>query len=128
MLKGGDKEMNRKSRDSKSSLAEWVLSFIARFKSASRERQMFVVETLSLGGKRELKLVECAGHRYLVGCANEVQAIVPVKSLELSSVENETHVVRTDAQRLFTAELIQRDGLQMPPQCTGEAVTREVLA
>ncbi len=46
-------------------------------------RQLSLVETLSLGGKKQLILVECSGVRYLVGCADGVQAIVPA-SVQMS--------------------------------------------
>lgn len=42
-------------------------------------RQMRLVETLSLGGRRQMMLVVCQGERFLVGCgADEVQTIVHV--------------------------------------------------
>jgi flagellar biosynthetic protein FliO len=60
-------------------LAAWVL---ARFRAlrgvhSSEHKQMRVLETLSLGAKRQLMLVECGSDRYLVGCGGEsIQTIV----------------------------------------------------
>jgi flagellar biogenesis protein FliO len=60
-------------------LAAWVL---ARFRAlrgvhSSEHKQMRVLETLSLGAKRQLMLVECGSERYLVGCGLEsIQTIV----------------------------------------------------
>ena len=42
-------------------------------------RQMQVIETLSLGGRRQLALVSCGGERYLVGVGEErIETIVRV--------------------------------------------------
>jgi flagellar biogenesis protein FliO len=60
-------------------LAAWVL---ARFRAlrgvhSVEQKQMRLLETLSLGGKRQLMLVECGSERYLVGCGLEsIQTIV----------------------------------------------------
>jgi len=60
-------------------LAAWVL---ARFHAlrgvqSAEHKQMHLLETLSLGGKRQLMLVECGSERYLVGCGLEsIQTIV----------------------------------------------------
>ena len=35
------------------------------------EQHMELVETLSLGGKRQVLLIECEGERYLVGCGQD---------------------------------------------------------
>ena len=44
------------------------------------QRQMKVVETLSLGGKKQLVLVQCGGERYLVGTgAESVETMVRVE-------------------------------------------------
>ena len=61
-------------------LAAWLLR---RLKTARRkgsaEPSMDHLETLSLGGRRQLMLVECDGQRYLVGCgAESIHSIVPV--------------------------------------------------
>jgi flagellar biogenesis protein FliO len=45
------------------------------------EKQMQLLETLMLGGKRQLMLVRCGGERFLVGGSLEsVETIVPVAS------------------------------------------------
>ena len=45
------------------------------------ERSMKLVETLQLGGKRQLMLVSCGAQQYLVGAgADGVQTIVPVNA------------------------------------------------
>ncbi len=38
--------------------------------------QMELVETLSLGGKRQVMLIECQGERYLVGCGPDAVATI----------------------------------------------------
>ncbi len=37
---------------------------------------MELVETLSLGGKRQVMLIECQGERYLVGCGPDAVATI----------------------------------------------------
>ncbi len=37
----------------------------------ARVQQMQLIETLSLGGKRQVMLVDCEGERFLVGCGGE---------------------------------------------------------
>ncbi len=52
--------------------------------TSKAERQMRVVETLSLGGRRQVHLVACAGQTFLVGCgADSVQCIAPVPASPL---------------------------------------------
>jgi len=47
--------------------------------AARAERSMKLVETLQLGGKRQLMLVSCEGRQFLVGAgADGVQSIVAV--------------------------------------------------
>ena len=54
---------------------------------ARAERSMKVLETLQLGGKRQLMLVNCGSQQYLVGAgADGVQTIVPVNSGGTSEV------------------------------------------
>jgi len=69
-------------------LAEWILRAVPAWwamrarGNATPARQMTVVETLSLGGRRQMMLVICQGERFLVGCgADEVQTIVHVPGL-----------------------------------------------
>ena len=40
------------------------------------EQHMELVETLSLGGKRQVMLIECEGERYLVGCGPDSVATI----------------------------------------------------
>lgn len=44
------------------------------------ERELSVVETLSLGGKRQLALVMCGERKFLVGMAESVDSIVPIET------------------------------------------------
>jgi flagellar biogenesis protein FliO len=62
-------------------IAAWVLNKLLTFRgrSATEKRELSLLETLSLGGKRQLILVACGGQRYLVGVGPEsVQTIVLV--------------------------------------------------
>src|SRR5580698_9686502 len=64
-------------------LAAWVLRGLRRWRNSaiSEPRQMRVVETLALGGRRQLTLVACGTERFLVGgSAESVDAIVKVRS------------------------------------------------
>src|ERR1700759_422210 len=48
---------------------------------ASQKKQLQLVETLSLGGKRQLMLVTCAGESFLVGGSFEsVETIVRLRA------------------------------------------------
>jgi flagellar biogenesis protein FliO len=54
---------------------------------ARAERSMKVVETLQLGGKRQLMLVSCGAQQYLVGAGVDgVQTIVPVHASAANEV------------------------------------------
>ncbi len=64
-------------------LAGWAISLMKnrRYLREASERQMRLEETLSLGGKRQLLLVNCAGEKFLVGGSLEsVEVIVPLRS------------------------------------------------
>jgi hypothetical protein len=64
-------------------LAGWVLGRLRvwRGQPEMRRKQLRIVETLSLGGKRQLILVTCAGESFLVGGGMEsVDAIVRLKA------------------------------------------------
>jgi len=66
------------------SLAGWMLEILRRLHRESRPeaRLMRLVETLPLGGKRQLMLVSCAGEHFLVGGGPEnLETIVRVRSL-----------------------------------------------
>ena len=63
-------------------LAGYLLEMIRGVRGrrcAAAARQMHLVETLSLGGKRQLMLVECAGERFLIGGGMEsIETIVQI--------------------------------------------------
>jgi hypothetical protein len=61
-------------------LAGWLVGLIRRHRDAPKARkQMRVVETLALGGRRQLILVACGSERFLVGSgADRVDSIVRV--------------------------------------------------
>jgi flagellar biogenesis protein FliO len=64
-------------------LTGWVLGLLRSWRGQSgvQQKQMQLVETLSLGGKRQLMLVSCGGERFLVGGGLEsVETIVRVKT------------------------------------------------
>lgn len=66
-----------------SGLAGWVLGLLRGFRSERKSeiRQMHLVETLPLGGKRQLMLVTCAGEYFLVGGGPEsLETIVRVRA------------------------------------------------
>jgi flagellar biogenesis protein FliO len=55
----------------------WVWSLWAQVRQKG-QRRMRVVETLPLGGKRSLFLVECEGKTFFVGCGGDaVNCIYP---------------------------------------------------
>lgn len=65
-------------------LAGWMLAFLRRLRreSPSEARLLHLLETLPLGGKRQLMLVSCAGEHFLVGGGPEsLETIVRVRSL-----------------------------------------------
>lgn len=67
-------------------LAGWVVGALQgrvrikwRTAAAQRMRQMQLLETLPLGGKRQVMLIACDGEHYLVGCGPDtVTALVKV--------------------------------------------------
>jgi flagellar biogenesis protein FliO len=64
-------------------LAGWVLGMLRGWRGLHvvqvKQKQLQLVETLPLGGKRQLMLVSCAGERFLVGGGMEsVETIVRV--------------------------------------------------
>ena len=64
-------------------LAGWVLGLVRgrRGQRLTQQRQLQLVETLPLGGKRQLMLVTCAGEGFLVGGSFEsVETIVRLKA------------------------------------------------
>lgn len=72
-----------KATEGTSSLAERLLGALRGLRSQrqSAAKQMQLLETLPLGGKRQLMLVSCAGERFLVGGGVEsIETIVRVGS------------------------------------------------
>jgi hypothetical protein len=68
-------------------LAGWALGLLRglRCRPEIQQRQLRLVETLPLGGKRQLMLVTCAGERFLVGGGLEsVEAIVRLQAQVLA--------------------------------------------
>lgn len=66
-----------------SGLAGWVLGLLRGWRRECKPgtRQMHLVETLPLGGKRRLMLVTCAGEYFLVGGGPEsLETIVRVRA------------------------------------------------
>jgi flagellar biogenesis protein FliO len=64
-------------------LAGWVLDLLRSWRGQreSQRKQLQLLETLPLGGKRQLMLVSCAGERFLVGGGLEsVETIVRLKA------------------------------------------------
>jgi flagellar biogenesis protein FliO len=60
-------------------LVGWMLSMLDSWRGAGEacQRQLRLIETLPLGGKKELMLVTCAGESFLVGGGAEgVETIV----------------------------------------------------
>jgi flagellar biogenesis protein FliO len=72
-----------KALSSPAGLAGWLLNRLSgvSVKRQADEKKMHLIETLSLGGKRNLMLVSCAGELFLVGGSFEgVESIVRVQS------------------------------------------------
>ena len=66
----------------------WLLGLVAQHGSARERRDLRVIETLALGGRKQLLLVACGTERYLVGTgADSVETIVPVGFHERKIVE-----------------------------------------
>lgn len=86
----GTKPVEKMERNEVQGLAGWAIGLMKnrRYLREAPQRQMRLEETLSLGGKRQLLLVSCAGERFLVGGSLEsVEVIVPLRaaqSLELT--------------------------------------------
>jgi flagellar biogenesis protein FliO len=60
-------------------LVSWMLGLLSEWRGdrVAQRRQLKLVETLALGGKRQLMLVTCGGERFLIGGGPEsVEAIV----------------------------------------------------
>jgi flagellar biogenesis protein FliO len=64
-------------------LTGWLLDLLRGWsgKRAVQQKQLTLVETLSLGGKRQLMLVSCAGAHFLVGGGmDSIETIVRLPS------------------------------------------------
>jgi flagellar biogenesis protein FliO len=58
-------------------LVGWLVEVIgARSRQNGRQKQMELLETLSLGGKRHLMLVSCGGGRFLVGANGDASMTI----------------------------------------------------
>ncbi len=71
-------------------LAGWVFGLLRGCvgRREAQGKQMQLIETLALGGKRQLMLVSCGGERFLVGGGLEsVETIVRVKADGLLGIE-----------------------------------------
>ena len=65
------------------SIGGWLLDLLRRVHSERQSgiKQMHLLETLPLGGKRQLMLVSCAGERFLVGGGlDSVETMMRVQS------------------------------------------------
>ncbi|WP_390890493.1 flagellar biosynthetic protein FliO [Tunturiibacter lichenicola] len=62
-------------------LADWILTSLRAWRGQreATQRQLRLVESLPLGGKRQLMLVTCAGESFLVGAG--VDSIVTIVRL-----------------------------------------------
>jgi len=70
-------------------LAGWLLSLTRswRGRGVSQQKQLQLVETLALGGKRQLMLVTCAGESFLVGGSYESVETIVRLGFETSSAQ-----------------------------------------
>jgi flagellar biogenesis protein FliO len=64
-------------------LAGWMVGALQgrvriKWRAGARRRmqQMQLLETLPLGGKRQVMLIDCDGERYLVGCGPDTVATI----------------------------------------------------
>ena len=86
-----------KIKSSKLSLSQcglvgWMVGLMrgARNESRSGRKQMYLRETLPLGGKRQLMLVSCGREYFLVGGGMEsIETIVQVRNQSLSDPVDE---------------------------------------
>ena len=77
-LNSTDRDVPATTRDT-GGLVSWVLGVLGEWRGerVSQRRQLKLVETLALGGKRQLMLVTCGGQSFLLGCGPEsVETIV----------------------------------------------------
>lgn len=91
LVQGAKQMSQRKAAAEPQGLAEWVLGMLRGWRglhvAQGKQKQLQLVETLPLGGKRQLMLVSCAGERFLVGGGiDSVETIVRVAAEPSSSV------------------------------------------
>ena len=78
-----ERTSNVKTKFETQGLAGWILGLVRGWRSerATQLKQMRLVETLALGGRRQLMLVRCGGEHFLVGGGvDSVETIVQVKA------------------------------------------------
>jgi flagellar biogenesis protein FliO len=77
-----EETMARKAAPEVQGLAGWVLGLLRGLgQPEAQVKQMELIETLALGGKRQLMLVSCGRERFLVGGGLEnVETIVRVNA------------------------------------------------
>ena|SRR5579871_3166063 len=83
----------RKDAQELQGIVGWLLNFVRsrRTPCYGQQRLMQVVETLSLGGKRQLMLVSCGGEHFLVG--GGLESVETIVRLERGvSVENQDEI------------------------------------
>jgi flagellar biogenesis protein FliO len=77
------RDLNEAAASEVQGFAGWVLGLARSWcePRVSQKRQLQLLETLSLGGKRQLMLVTCAGESFLVGGSFEsVETIVRLRA------------------------------------------------
>jgi len=88
-LQGTVRVGRTKASSSPAGLAGWLLGRLsgAGAKRQAAEKQMRLLESLPLGGKRSLMLVSCAGELFLVGGSVEgIESIVRVQGENLRNI------------------------------------------
>ena len=86
VLQGLEKELNKVATTAThemQGLAGWLLGLLRgwRGQREMQRKQLRLVETLSLGGKRQLMLVTCGGESFLIGAGmDSVETIVRLKA------------------------------------------------
>ncbi|HMH15078.1 MAG TPA: flagellar biosynthetic protein FliO [Edaphobacter sp.] len=91
LLQSMERTNNPKTSFEIQGLAGWMLDLLRRLqggKTSQQQKQMRVVETLALGGRRQLMLVSCGEERFLVGGGmDSIETIVRVKAAGLDEGE-----------------------------------------
>jgi hypothetical protein len=76
-------KMMKAAANEERGLAGWLFRLLQGWRGERevQQRQMRLVETLALGGKRQLMLVRCCGEQFLVGGGiDSVETIVRVQA------------------------------------------------